>query len=132
MNQKPLVLPPDEIGWSDESFDLALRFVIHTTTLSEVNDMQSWLMKNIKQDIFWALGRHAAFGGIFKRTILLNFRNFEPSAMQNAYNYVKQNPRKNLKRSNAVAIVVTVGLSLFATLCVVLILFILVSNIVRN
>lgn len=66
MNQKQLALPADEIGWSDESFDLALRFVMCTANLSEVKDMQLWLLENVKQDFFglmvvkWHLGEYSS------------------------------------------------------------------------
>lgn len=100
-NHEPLILPSDEIGWSDESFDLALRYVMHHTTLAEVRDMQDWLRENIAKDMLWPMARSLTFN-LYKRPILLTFRNFEPSAMQNAYNEIKQNPRPRLKSRNII------------------------------
>lgn len=126
-----LTLPPDEIGWSEESFDLALRFVMRTANLSEVKDMRAWLINNVAKDAFWAFSREMAYGGIFKRTILLGFRSFEPSAMQAAYNYVKLNPPKNMAARNALAIAETVILVLIASCFIGFILYTLIANIIK-
>lgn len=124
----PLILSSNEIGWSDESFDLAVRYVMHTSTLAEVTDMQFWLRDNIVKDMQWGVSQYLTRGGIFKRTILLNFRNFEPMTMQNAYNEIKQNPRPNLKARNFLYISINIVIILFIGILVIS----LIANILSN
>lgn len=128
MSFEPLILPSNEIGWSDESFDLALRYVMNTTTLAEVTDMKFWLQDNIVKDIKWGVAQYVARGGIFKRTILLSFRSFEPSAMQNAYNEIKQNPRPHVKIRNIFYISVNVVIVLFIGVLVISLIADILSN----
>lgn len=125
---EPLVLPPNEIGWSDESFDLALRYVMRTATLAEIVDMKLWLQDNMVKDILWGFGQYVSRTGIFKRTILVMFRNFEPSTLQNAYNEVKLNPRPHLKARNILYISINIIVILFISLLV----FFLIANILSN
>ena len=125
---EPLVLPPNEIGWSDESFDLALRYVMNTTTLAEVTDMKFWLQDNIVKDMKWGVSQYVAKSGIFKRTMLLSFRSFEPSAMQNAYNEIKQNPRPHVKARNVIYVSINVVIVLF----IGILLISLIANILSN
>lgn len=107
---EPLVLPSDEIGWSDESFDLALRYVMHSTNLAEASDKQRWLYDHVAQGPMWAVGRNLANESLFKRPMLLTFRGFEPSAMQNAFNEIKQHPRPYLKQRNIIYTIINVVL----------------------
>lgn len=125
---EPLILPSNEIGWSDESFDLALRYVMSTATLAEITDMKFWLQDNIVKDMQWGLGQYISRFGIFKRTILLVFRSFEPSAMQNAYNEIKQNPRPHLKARNILYVSINIIVVLFIGILVIT----LIANILSN
>ena len=118
----PLIVPRDEIGWSDESFRLAYRYVMVTTNLAEVVDMRDWLRANITKDIRWFLAEYGT-RLIFKPHIIGIFRSFEPSAMQNAYNAIKQHPKPRvLLRNiiytiiNGVIIILGIGLAMFILL----------------
>jgi len=110
---EPLELPPNDIGWSDESFDLALRYVMHTTSLAEVRDMHDVLRANIEKNIFWVVAGNAT-QTLFKRPMLLDFKLFEPSVMQDAYNEIKQHPRPRLAYRNNLYHVINVLFVLFA------------------
>ena len=122
------MLPPDEIGWSDKSFDLALRYVMSTATLAEVTDMKFWLQENIAKDASWGYAQLLTRRGTYKRTILLIFRDFEPSAMQNAYNAIKQSPRPHLQARNVLYIFINVITTVFIGILVIL----LIANILSN
>jgi hypothetical protein len=125
---EPLVLPPDEIGWSDESFELATRYVMNTATLAEITDMDFWLQDNIVNDMPWSLGPSIPRSGIFKRTILYRFKVFSPSVMQNAYNEIKQNPRPRLKARNVLYISINVIIVLFIGTLVISLIASILSN----
>lgn len=119
-----LKLPADEIGWSDESFDLAVRYVMATTNIVEVQDMQVWLKKNVAKDIFWSFAVQVP-SGIFKRPILLSFRSFDPSAMERAYDHVKHSPpSKHLKLRIGVATVIN---AIFIMLAITAALFLILG-----
>jgi hypothetical protein len=91
-----LTVPRDEIGWSDESFNLAYRYVMRTTNLAEVLDMRDWLRENLAKDIRWFSAQYAT-RGIFKSYLVGIFRGFDPSAMQHAYDAIKQHPKPHLQ-----------------------------------
>jgi hypothetical protein len=120
MKYTQLNLPSDDIGWTDESLDRAICDVMRQIDLVDAVNMSIWLTNQIKPGKDWFMGRRFAYpGGIFKRSILLSFRYFTPSTLQNAFSAVMAQPTPHRKLRNIIYQLVRALLVLFAGFLVI-------------
>jgi hypothetical protein len=104
MKYTQLNLPSDDTGWTDESLDQVIRDVMYQIDLADAVHMSMWLTNSIKPGKDWFMGRRFAYPkkALFKRSILLSFRYFTPSTLQNAFSAVMAQSVPHRKLRNTI------------------------------
>jgi len=92
MGELSLLIPDDEIGWTDETFEAAIAYVSLHTNILEAHAMADWIREHIKPGNDWYLATHVVRPSYFKSHELGAFRYFSPSNLQAAFDEIKQTP----------------------------------------
>lgn len=125
MNDEDLIVPDDDRGWTDETFNRAIRFVMRQTTLVDVTDMQAWASRHINPGPNWFWQKSAINGGfhygppVFKRTILLSFRSLPPSMLKQAFDDINEHPRRHSTWRNIYYHLFNIAIGLFVAFLVI-------------